>query len=91
MEDSFLPSLPSEVFSPTEKVFSVSFNQNHSNFATGTTRGLRLFRTYPFEMLYSLKVPSGCCLVEMLYSSNILIYVANGNRTKVTIWDMSTE
>ncbi|XP_047961472.1 autophagy-related protein 18a-like [Salvia hispanica] len=71
-------------------VLSVSFNQDASCFAVGTTDGFLVFRAAdPFGEALRRNFPGGIGVVQMLYRCNIfaIIGASKSDRNKVRIWD----
>lgn len=75
-------------------VYRVSFNQNGSCFAIGTDCGISVYSCDPFCEMFRRYFDNGggIGIVEMLFRSNILVFVGNGDnlqypRNKVIIWD----
>lgn len=76
-----------------EELISVSWNQDFSCFATGTSYGFRIYNCEPFKETYRRELKGGGFkFVEMLFRCNILALVGDvGNSqyppNKVVIWD----
>lgn len=75
-------------------LYRVSFNQNGSCFAIGTDCGISVYSCDPFCEMFRRYFDNGggIGIVEMLFRSNILVFVGNGDnpqypRNKVIIWD----
>lgn len=71
-------------------VLSVSFNQDASCFAVGTTDGFLVFRAAdPFGEALRRNFPGGIGVVQMLFRCNIfaLVGASKSDRNKVRIWD----
>ncbi|KAF3556434.1 hypothetical protein F2Q69_00017787 [Brassica cretica] len=90
---SFLrPELESSETEEAELV-SVSWNQDSSCFAAGTSHGFRIYNCEPFKETFRRDLKNGGFrIVEMLFRSNILALVGGGPNsqypsTKVLIWD----
>ncbi|VFQ90594.1 unnamed protein product [Cuscuta campestris] len=84
----------SESNDPDEtKLYSVSWNQDYSCFAAGTTFGFRIYNCEPFKETFRRDLKSGGFgIVEMLFRCNILALVGARDNTqyppnKVIIWD----
>ncbi|KAG6430365.1 hypothetical protein SASPL_108430 [Salvia splendens] len=80
------------MFDPVKpaSVLSVSFNQDASCFAVGTTDGFLVFRAAdPFGEALRRNFPGGIGVVQMLFRCNIfaLIGASKSDRNKVRIWD----
>ncbi|KAM3379506.1 autophagy-related protein 18a [Capsicum galapagoense] len=75
-------------------LYRVSFNQNGSCFAIGTDCGISVYSCDPFCEMFRRYFDNGggIGIVEMLFRSNILVFVGNGDnpqypRNNVIIWD----
>lgn len=73
----------------------MSFNQDSSCIALGTTKGIRTYSTTPFKSLYTRNFPEGINIVSMLYRSSILALTGTGGnprypREAVVIYDDQT-
>ncbi|TMW96030.1 hypothetical protein EJD97_008012 [Solanum chilense] len=75
-------------------LYRVSFNQNGSCFAIGTDCGISVYSCDPYCEMFRRYFDNGggIGIVEMLFRSNILVFVGNGDnpqyhRNKVIIWD----
>ncbi|KAL1191480.1 Autophagy-related protein 18d [Cardamine amara subsp. amara] len=75
------------------ELVSVSWNQDYSCFAAGTSHGFRIYNCEPFKETFRRKLKDGGFkIVEMLFRSNILALVGGGPNSqypsnKVLIWD----
>nr|GMD57722.1 autophagy-related protein 18D-like [Ipomoea batatas] len=75
------------------ELHSVSWNQDYSCFAAGTSRGFRIYNCDPFKETFRRDIKSGGFgIVEMLFCCNILALVGARTNTqyppnKVIIWD----
>ncbi|GAV67771.1 hypothetical protein CFOL_v3_11275 [Cephalotus follicularis] len=90
---SFGQSEPVSSDSNDIELLSVSWNQDRSCFAAGTSRGFRIYNCEPFKETFRRVLKSGGFkIVEMLFRTNILALVgASANSqyppNKVMIWD----
>lgn len=78
------------------QVLHVSFNQDYSSFALGTTTGFVVYACNPFHERFRRNFGRGIGIVEMLGNSNILALVGGGPnpyapKSKVIIWDDAQE
>ncbi|XP_010505835.1 PREDICTED: autophagy-related protein 18c-like isoform X2 [Camelina sativa] len=75
------------------ELVSVSWNQDSSCFAAGTSHGFRIYNCEPFKETFRRELKNGGFkIVEMLFRSNILALVGGGPNSqypsnKVLIWD----
>ncbi|ANM64811.1 WD40-repeat-containing domain superfamily [Arabidopsis thaliana x Arabidopsis arenosa] len=75
------------------ELVSVSWNQDYSCFAAGTSHGFRIYNCEPFKETFRRELKDGGFkIVEMLFRSNILALVGGGPNSqypsnKVLIWD----
>lgn len=75
-----------------ERVLCVSFNQDRSLFALGTTFGFHVYNTAPLKRKYGRDWGSGVGIVEVYMRTNILALVGGGAASrfspkKLTVWD----
>ena len=75
-----------------ERVLCVSFNQDRSLFALGTTFGFHVYNTAPLKRKYGRDWGSGVGIVEVYMRTNILALVGGGPASrfspkKLTVWD----
>jgi WD40 repeat protein len=75
-----------------EQILYISFNQDNTCFALGTTIGFRVFFSDPLTERYSRQWNAGVGIIEMLLRSNILCIVGGGDLpkypvNKLMIWD----
>ncbi|CAL9246157.1 unnamed protein product [Arabidopsis halleri] len=93
-------TFPSGSFGPPDfgesdeaELVSVSWNQDYSCFAAGTSHGFRIYNCEPFKETFRRELKDGGFkIVEMLFRSNILALVGGGPNSqypsnKVLIWD----
>lgn len=74
------------------QVLHVSFNQDYSSFALGTTTGFAIYSCNPFHERFRRDFGRGIGIAEMFGNSNILALVGGGPnpyapKSKVIIWD----
>ncbi|KAF8102054.1 hypothetical protein N665_0201s0343 [Sinapis alba] len=75
------------------ELVSVSWNQDYTCFASGTSHGFRIYNSEPFKETFRRELKDGGFkIVEMLFRSNILALVGGGPNSqypsnKVLIWD----
>ncbi|XP_031375096.1 autophagy-related protein 18c-like isoform X2 [Punica granatum] len=92
---SGLFAMPEQDLNDNEEteLLSVSWNQDYSCFAAGTTRGFRIYNCEPFKETFRRDLKSGGFkIVEMLFRCNILALVGGAANSqypphKVLIWD----
>ena len=85
------PSSSSFLFE-LDQVLHISFNQDYSSFALGTTKGFVVYSCDPLRERFRRDFGRGIGIVEMLGRSNILALVGGGPNpyappSKVIIWD----
>ncbi|XP_010525421.1 PREDICTED: autophagy-related protein 18c-like [Tarenaya hassleriana] len=86
---------PEPEFNENEEaeLVSVSWNQDYSCFAAGTSHGFRIYNCEPFKETFRRELKNGGFkIIEMLFRSNILALVGGGPNSqyasnKVLIWD----
>ena len=79
------------------QVLHVSFNQDFSCFAVGTTRGFKVYHTRPLRLVFErgtwqVEFNGGLGIVELVYRCNIVALVGGGPTpryplNKVMLWD----
>lgn len=79
---------------PVNEILSVSFNQDFSCFACGTTSGYLVYQTDPFQLVgcANIFLSGGVGLVGMFSRSNVLSLVGNDRNSRYTpdtvaLWD----
>ncbi|KAG5533662.1 hypothetical protein RHGRI_027745 [Rhododendron griersonianum] len=91
--DPFSQLEPEFSDSDETELLSVSWNQDYSCFAAGTSRGFRIYNCDPFKETFRRDLKSGGFgIVEMLFRSNILALIGGKSNSqyppnKVIIWD----
>ena len=78
-------------YSKNDLLYS-SFNQTKDCVVFGTKTGFYVYTLNPFKKIIARKITGGVSLVEMLYKSNIIIFVGNVDsgmypNKKLIIWD----
>ena len=63
-------------------VNSVSFNQDHSYIAVGSSKGFRLYTTEPFSEHFETK-EGDVALVEMLFSTSLVALVLSPRHLRI--------
>lgn len=61
----------------------VTFNQDHSHLAVGTSRGFRIYTTEPFSKCYETK-QGDIALLEMLFSTSLVALILSPRRLRIT-------
>ncbi|KAL9602523.1 MAG: hypothetical protein Q9219_001818 [cf. Caloplaca sp. 3 TL-2023] len=61
----------------------VTFNQDHSHLAIGTTRGFRIYTTEPFSKCFETK-QGDIALLEMLFSTSLVALILSPRRLQIT-------
>ncbi|KAL8800512.1 MAG: hypothetical protein Q9200_007223, partial [Gallowayella weberi] len=61
----------------------VTFNQDHSHLAIGTTRGFRIYTTDPFSKCFETK-QGDIALLEMLFSTSLVALILSPRRLQIT-------
>jgi len=80
----------------TESILSLSFNQDNSCFAVGTTRGFRVYATSPLALRFRREWDAGIGIAELYKRSNMIALVGGGSiprdsENKVVFWDDFSE
>ena len=77
--------------SDEETILYLTFNNDGSCFCVGTTKGYRIYKSYPLKCLAKKDIEGGISIIDMLNRSNILAFVGTGKNenksNKVIIWD----
>ncbi|CAA2938189.1 autophagy-related 18c, partial [Olea europaea subsp. europaea] len=90
---SFVHSVPELNENEETELYSVSWNQDYSCFAAGTSHGFRIYNCDHFKETFRRDLKSGGFkIVEMLFRCNILALVGSKTNAqyppnKVIIWD----
>ncbi|XP_022867764.1 autophagy-related protein 18d-like [Olea europaea var. sylvestris] len=90
---SFVHSVPELNENEETELYSVSWNQDYSFFAAGTSHGFRIYNCDRFKEIFRRDLKSGGFkIVEMLFRCNILALVGSKTNAqyppnKVIIWD----
>ncbi|KAL9137795.1 MAG: hypothetical protein Q9175_001000 [Cornicularia normoerica] len=61
----------------------VTFNQDYSHLAVGTSRGFRIYTTDPFEKRFETKL-GDIALLEMLFSTSLVALILSPRRLQIT-------
>ncbi len=61
----------------------VTFNQDYSHLAVGTSKGFRIYTTDPFAKIYETK-QSDISLMEMLFSTSLVALILSPRRLQIT-------
>ncbi|KAI4116914.1 MAG: hypothetical protein LQ345_002748 [Seirophora villosa] len=61
----------------------VTFNQDHSHLAIGTTRGFRIYTTDPFSKCFETR-QGDIALLEMLFSTSLVALILSPRRLQIT-------
>ncbi|KAL8657864.1 MAG: hypothetical protein Q9226_001497 [Calogaya cf. arnoldii] len=61
----------------------VTFNQDYSHLAIGTTRGFRIYTTDPFSKCFETKL-GDIALLEMLFSTSLVALILSPRRLQIT-------
>ena len=77
-----------------EHILYVTFNQDGSCFCVGTETGFMVYSSYPLKLKCKRDLDGGIGIIEMLYSSNVIVLVGGGSNpkyddNKVILWDDS--
>ena len=60
----------------------VTFNQDYSHLAVGTTRGFRIFTTDPFAKCYETR-EGNIAMLEMLFSTSLVALILSPRRLQI--------
>jgi hypothetical protein len=60
----------------------VTFNQDYSHLAVGTTRGFRIFTTDPFAKCYETR-EDNIAMLEMLFSTSLVALILSPRRLQI--------
>jgi autophagy-related protein 18 len=60
----------------------VTFNQDYSHLAVGTTRGFRIFTTDPFAKCYETR-EGNIAILEMLFSTSLVALILSPRRLQI--------
>ena len=69
------------VHKPSSLVNFITFNQDGSCIAVGNNKGYSIFTTNPFTKCYDSPPGEAIGIVEMLYSTSLVVVVALGEET----------
>lgn len=61
----------------------VTFNQDYSHLAVGTSKGFRIYTTDPFAKIYETK-QSDISLMEMLFSTSLVALILSPRKLRIT-------
>ncbi|KIX04408.1 uncharacterized protein Z518_05276 [Rhinocladiella mackenziei CBS 650.93] len=61
----------------------VTFNQDYSHLAVGTSRGFRIFTTDPFEKCFESRDAGNIAILEMLFSSSLVALILSPRRLQI--------
>ncbi|RMD42677.1 hypothetical protein DV735_g2421, partial [Chaetothyriales sp. CBS 134920] len=67
----------------TDAMNFVTFNQDYSHLAVGTSRGFRIFTTDPFAKVYEARDAGNVALLEMLFSTSLVALVLSPRRLQI--------
>ena len=75
-----------------EKILYSSFNNDNSCFYIGTTKGFRIYNSYPLKCVIKRDINGGVSVIEVLNRCNVFAFVGTGNnikyaQNKVILWD----
>ena len=89
---NFLNYRNNEDSSVNTNLLYASFNQSEDCVVFGTNTGFYVYTLNPFKKIIARKIVGGISIVNMLYKSNIIIFVGNVDKglypnTKLVIWD----
>jgi len=61
----------------------VTFNQDYSHLAVGTSRGFRIFTTDPFTKVHESRDAGNIALLEMLFSTSLVALILSPRRLQI--------
>ncbi|EXJ84644.1 autophagy-like protein 18 [Capronia epimyces CBS 606.96] len=61
----------------------VTFNQDYSHLAVGTSRGFRIFTTDPFAKCYESREAGNIAILEMLFSTSLVALILSPRRLQI--------
>ncbi|KIW11899.1 hypothetical protein PV08_09172 [Exophiala spinifera] len=61
----------------------VTFNQDYSHLAVGTSRGFRIFKTDPFAKCFESRDAGNIAILEMLFSTSLVALILSPRRLQI--------